>query len=1085
HGISIPKLLLFIMRMTFFLFVVGVFQVYSIDSYAQKTQLTITEKNIELGELFNKIEKQSDFYFFYSNNKINKRLKVSVNVKEKTIFEILDIVLANSDIEYKVNDKAIILNVSDEVKANTNSQQQSKRSIKGKVLDELGDPIIGANIVEKGTTNGTVTDIDGGFTIEITGNNNLEVSYIGYLAQEISTSGQSNINITMKEDTKSLEELVVVGYGVQKKVNLTGAVEQVTDEVFKNRPITNMTQGLVGVIPNLNITMSDGKPTQSPSYNVRGTTSIGQAGSALILIDGVEGDPRMINPSDIESVSVLKDAASSAIYGARAVFGVVLITTKSATKGKVSFNYSTNLSSKRPTAIPDNIVDSYPWAKGFSDQWSSWNDTGQTPTAINKTMSFSPEYLEEIKRRWENPSLPRIEVNPTTGQYEYYYSTDWYKELYKKSFFAQEHNLTMSGGNDISSFYLSGRYNGEDGLFKYNTDVYKMYNLRAKGDIQITKWLKVTNNLEYSSMSYHQPINVGEGSNIWRNIADEGNPLAPLTNPDGTLSFPSAYTVGDGYIGKNGADLNQNVFKNKIALSADFFDKSLILQADFTYQNTEYSHFRKRVPVPYSRYEGVIGYTGVNTNDIQERRSKTEYMPFNLFANYIKTFNSVHNFNFLLGYNYEQSTYKNITTTRNGVVYEDADDINLALGDNISVAGGYNKWRVAGGFFRVNYNFAERYLIELNGRYDGSSKFPNDQQWAFFPSISAGWRLSEEPFWTVSTDAISNIKLRGSLGSLGNGSISPYTFTENFNISQSDRILGGIRPQRSSQPNVIPRGLTWETSTIANIGVDITALKNKLNFSGDIYRRWTDNMYTVGPSVPAIFGTSVPKGNYASLETTGWEASLSWMDSFTLSNKPFSYNIRLTVSDSKAIITDYYNPEMNLTDYYIGQTIGEIWGYQVEGLFKSQEEINNSPSQSNILAHSTRKNRVGDIKFKNLDGDDIIYHGLNRVGDSGDKSIIGNKSPRYVYGISLGADWNSFFFSAFFQGVGKQQWYPSGESRFWGQYNRPYNDFPRWQENMRFIPELQNFDAYLPLASGYSAQNANGQLRQPNDRYLQ
>ncbi|KAA6312071.1 TonB-dependent receptor SusC [termite gut metagenome] len=274
----------------------------------------------------------------------------------------------------------------------------------------------------------------------------------------------------LKEDALKLDEVVIVGYGTQKKVNLTGAVDQVTSKVFEKRPITNISQGLVGAVPNLNINMLDGKPTQSPTYNIRGTTSIGQGGNALVLIDGVEGDPRMLNPNDIESVSVLKDAASASIYGARAAFDVVLITTKSASKGKTSITYSANMSSKSPTAIPDHIVDSYPWAKSFSDAWSNWQDNGNTPTAINKTMVFSPAYLAEIKRRWENPDLPRIEINPNTGAYEYYYNTDWYKELYKDNFFAQDHNLSVSGGNDMASFYVTGRYNGENGLYRYNTD---------------------------------------------------------------------------------------------------------------------------------------------------------------------------------------------------------------------------------------------------------------------------------------------------------------------------------------------------------------------------------------------------------------------------------------------------------------------------------------------------------------------------------------------------------------------------------------------------------------------------------------
>ncbi len=1089
HTSKVPiKHFLVIMRTTFILLFTVIFCTMAETGHSQNARVTLNKRNVTLKEALNEIESQTDYLFIYSN-KVDVNEKISVRANQQAVSNVLSALLKNKDVDYSMEGNHIILSKNQEdIKESIEAilaQQQQKKTVTGIVLDSSGEPIIGANVIERGTTNGTVTDYNGNFSIRVEDNAVLQITYIGFLPQEISTAGRSSINISLIEDTKALEELVVVGYGTQKKVNLTGAVEQVTSDVFEKRPITNATQGLVGVIPNLNIQMSDGKPTQSPSYNIRGTTSIGQGGSALVLIDGVEGDPRMLNPNDIESVSVLKDAASSAIYGARAVFGVVLITTKNASKGKTSINYTTNLSSKSPTAVPDNIVDSYIWAKGFSDQWSSWRDTGETPTAVNKTMGFSPAYLAEIKRRWEDPSLPRIEVDPVTGEYQYFYSTDWYKELYKKSLFAQDHNLTVSGGNELSSFYVSGRYNSEDGLFKYNSDDYSMYNIRAKGDIQVFDWLKIDNNMEFSSMNYHQPVNVGEGSNIWRNIADEGNPLAPLTNPDGTLSFPSAYTVGDMYLGKSGADLTQSTFKNKFAVMSELLDKSLIIRADFTIQRNEYSHQRKRVPVPYSRYKGVTGYAGINTNDFQERRSSTQYMPFNIYANYIKTFNDAHSFNFLVGYNYEESVYKNVTTTRNGVVYEDASDLNLALGDNISVAGGYNKWRVAGSFFRINYNFKERYLLEVNGRYDGSSKFPTDQQWAFFPSVSMGWRITEEPFWTVSHNAISNLKLRGSYGSLGNGSISPYTFTENFTISQSDRILSGIRPQRTSQPNVIPAGLTWETTTLGNIGLDLSAVNNKLTFTGDIYKRWTKDMYTVGPSVPAVFGTSVPKGNYASLETVGWEVSLGWNDSFILSSKPFGYNVRFTLSDYTSKITDYYNPEKDLSDYYVGQTIGEIWGYRVEGLFQSQSEIDNSPSQSNILAHSTRVNHVGDLKFKNLDGDDIIYHGLNRVGDSGDKTIIGNKTPRFVYGLTLGADWNNFFISAFFQGVGKQQWYPSGESPFWGQYNRPYNDFPRWHENRRFLPESNNFDAYFPLASGYAAQNGNGQLRLPNDRYLQ
>ena len=957
--------------------------------------------------------------------------------------------------------------------------------ISGVVKDEFGDPMPGVSILVKGTTVGTVTDLDGRYTLDAAPGQVLQYSFIGYKTEELTVGSSLEMNVSLAQTENNLDEVVVVGYGQQKRANLTGAVDQVESEVFENRPISNIAQGLVGAIPNLNIRMLDGKPTQSPSFNVRGTTSIGQQGSALILIDGVEGDPKMLNPNDIASVTVLKDAASASIYGARAAFGVVLITTKSATEGKISVTYSSNFSSKSPTAVPDNITESYPWAKGFSDAWSNWNDNGNTPTAINKTLPFSPAYLAEIKRRWEDPSLPRVEVNPSTGEYQYYYSTDWYKELYKDNFFAQDHNLAVTGGDNKTSYYVSGRYNGQDGLFRYNSDKYAMYNLRAKGTIQVTPWLQIENNTDYSRMTYHQPLNVGEGSGIWRNLADEGHPLAPLTNPDGSLSFPAAYTVGDYYIGRNAVDQVQRFLKNRFAAKAELFDKELTLNGNFTFQSNDNSYFQKRVQVPYSRYEGVTGYTGTNTNDLQDRRNTTQYYATNLYANYQKTFNNSHNLGLLVGFNYESSVYENLTARRNGIVFPDAEDINLALGQSIVTNGGYQKWAIAGSFFRVNYDYMGRYLLEVNGRYDGSSKFPTDQQWAFFPSASVGWAVSEEQFWEVKPSLLTSLKLRASYGSLGNGNIDPYSFTENFSISQMGRIINGQRPQATSMPGVVPQGLTWETSTTGDIGLDFASVNNKLQFTADLYRRWTSDMFTVGPSLPAIYGTTVPKGNYADLETTGWEATVTWNDEFIMAEKPFNFSVRLTMSDYKAYITKYNNPDKNLTDYYEGQRVGEIWGYQVEGLFRSEEEILNSPSQSNIPNTNTRKNYVGDLKFKNLDGDDVIYHGSNRVGDSGDKSIIGNSEPRYTYGINLNADWNGFFIGVFFQGVLKQDWYPSGESRFWGQYNRPYNQYPSWHEDNMFREELGNFDAYLPRLVGYIAQGTGRALNMPNDRYMQ
>jgi TonB-linked SusC/RagA family outer membrane protein len=1054
----------------------------SIAASASAQKVSLNFQKVPLENVLAEITNQCNFTFAYSQPVIDPKTEVSIEVKDMELLQALNLLLENTGIAYEISDKKVLLFA----KSKTSAQPSGGKSmvVTGVVTDAQGS-LAGAAVKLKGTNRVTVTDANGRFSLEADSQGILEITFMGYSTKEVPIAGRAQFEITMAEDALALNEVVVVGYGVQKKVNLTGAVDQVTSEVFEKRPITNISQGLVGVVPNLNIKLLDGKPTQSPAYNIRGTTSIGQGGNALVLIDGVEGNPLMLNPNDVESISVLKDAASSSIYGARAAFGVVLITTKSPTKGKTTVSYTGSITSKSPTTIPDNIIDSYPWAQSFSDAWSNWYDNGSKPTALNKTIAFSQAYLDEIKRRWEDPSLPKVEVNPATGEYQYYYSTDWYKELYQDHFFAHDHNISVSGGNDFATFYVSGRYNGEDGLYRYNTDNYKMYNIRSKGTIQIAKWLQLENNTEYSLMTYHQPLNVGEGRGIWRNMADEGHPLAPLLNPDGTLSFSAAYTVGDQYYGKNSLDRRRRELTNKTSLKAEFLDKSLTVRADFSFHNTDNGTQQIRVQVPYSRYRGVTSYIGTNTNDLTERKRVTEYLATNVYADYVKSFNQRHNFNFLAGFNYEQSVFTNITAQRNGLVSEDAKDINLALGENIVTTGGYEKWKIAGGFFRMNYNFKERYLLEVNGRYDGSSKFPASQQWAFFPSASAGWRVSEESFWNIAPRIISNLKFRASYGSLGNGNISAYAFAEEFAISQSGRILNAIRPQITSQPNVVPNSLTWETATNGNIGLDITALSNRLQFSGDFYRRWSKNMYTVGPSVPALFGATVPKGNYADMETTGWEISINWDDKFFLAGRPFHYNVRFILSDYTSTITKYYNPDKNLSDYYEGQTLGEIWGYQVEGLFRTEDEIATSPYQGNIRSTATRVNHVGDLKFKNLDGDNEIYQGLNRAGDSGDKTIIGNSEPRYIYGINIGADWNGFFFSTFFQGVMKQDWYPSSESRFWGQYNRPYNSYPRWQQDMQFREELGNFDAYLPRLAGYQAQSSGAALTVPNDRYLQ
>jgi TonB-linked SusC/RagA family outer membrane protein len=828
----------------------------------------------------------------------------------------------------------------------------------------------------------------------------------------------------------------------------------------------------------------DGKPTQSPSYNIRGATSIGQGGSALVLIDGFEGDPSLINPNDIESISILKDAASAAIYGARGVFGVVLITTKKGVKGRTSVTYSSNYALKSPVTKPDVVTDGYLWAKMFSEAFV--NGDGSFPQNVNKTQKFSQAYLNEFKRRAESGQpYNEIEVDPNTGEYTYYGSTDYYDALYKKNTAAFENNISVSGGGERATFLVSGRFLKQDGLFRYNSDDYNMKNLRARGSIEVFPWLTFENNMDYSTMNYHNPINVGEGGGIWRNIADEGHPTMPLLNPDGTLTFSSVYTVGDFMYGKNGIDTRREVFRNITGLRSRFFNNKFRVNVDFTFRNTDNLRNQKRVQVPYSNFKGVTSYVGTTTNDLLSDDRKTRYLATNAYAEYENNFGD-HYLKAMVGYNYEQSTFNRVAVQRNGLIFENATDLNLALGQAITTNGGYEQWAIVGGFSRLNYAFKDRYLLEINARYDGSSKFPLDQQYGFFPSISAGWKINKESFWNVSHRAISELKLRASYGSLGNGNIASYAFQEVFNISQSGVILNGSRPQTTRNPGVLPEGLTWETSTTTNIGLDLAMLSGRLSFTGDAYTRKTTDMFTTGLTPPAVFGAGTPKGNYADLTTRGWETSLTWNDKLGNSKKPFGYSVRLTLSDNKSKIDRYNNPDKLLNDFYEGQTLGEIWGYETEGFFVDAADVASHAKQNpEMRASPTNLWYPGDIKLADLNKDNLINRGENKVGNSGDRRIIGNSSPRYSYGANLGADWNNISFSVFFQGIGKQQWYPSTEAEmFWGQYNRPYNNIPKFHLGNMWTPE--NTNAYFPRTMSRAASNATTRtLGVAQTRYLQ
>lgn len=1058
-----------------------------------KKQVSIATGTRNLQEVLKELEENSEFRFSYVPSLVANK-KATVKQGNLSLSAMLDQLLIPNKLEYDISGQYIIITkakitqsgaLNFEKETLLQIAQPADNEVSGSVKDEKGEGLPGVSVIVKGTSRGTTTDLNGAFNISVPNSDAILVlSFVGYLNQEVAVGNRTNITVTLEPDNRVLEELVVVGYGTQKKVNLTGAVEAVGKEVFENRSVSNTTQALQGAVPNLNLFLEDGKPTRSASFNVRGRTSIGQGGNALVLIDGVEGDPSFLNPNDIESVSVLKDAASAAIYGARGSFGVVLITTRRATKGKTTVNYSANFSNQSLAKRPEFVTDAVTWLEHFRESY--YNTQGTLPTSINNnTQFYSDDWLERLRAWKASGAAPKTEVLPN-GDYEYYDNVDWMGMLFKKRSFNQDHNLSISGGNDKADFLLSGRFYNFGGIYNYDPDTYRSYNLRAKGSLKAYSWLTLNNNMEFSNNDYHMPYSaLGRSANIQRYIEVSAFPTLPMYNPDGTYTRGGASSLA-AFVEKNNYQNNmQNLFRNTAGFNTSFFDNTFRINGDFTFRYNDRDYFWKRVKVPYyqNAKAALPSYAGDLNGIIYEWMSRTLYTASNLYAEYERTFSQKHYLKAMGGWNYETSAYKANSIQRNQLLLESAESVQLATGASIIPGASVTRWKTAGAFFRLNYGFKDRYLLEVNGRYDGSTRFPIDQQWGFFPSVSAAWRLTEEPFWKVNQNLVSDLKFRVSYGSLGNGNIAPYQFLELLSVGNSGRVLDGALNKSTKVPAPIPSGLTWERATTANFGLDLGMLQNKLTLNGDYYVRKTTDMYVAGPTLPDIFGAVSPKGNYADMTTKGFELSLNWQDKFTLDSKPFKYHVRAALFDYISTIDKYNNPDKRFTDHYDGKVIGELWGFRTDGLFQS-DPTPESYVNTIFKSHADAVWRAGDVKISNLDGssDNMITKGAQTVSNPGDMTIIGNTEPRYQYSFTLGGDWNGFFVSAFLHGIGRQHWYPGTESAFWGQYNRGYNQMPTWHLGNYWTED--NRDAYLPRYAQY-----NGALGYtnyvPNDRYLQ
>ena len=932
---------------------------------------------------------------------------------------------------------------------------QQSRTVTGVVKDAAGEPMIGVTIRVKDTGTGTVTDIDGKYSLNVSGNNAVLVfSFVGYQSQEIAVGGKSAIDVVLKEDSEMIDEVVVVGFGTQKKVNLTGAVASVNNETIENKPVGSLGQALEGVIPNLNVSATSGDPTSVPTFNVRGGTSMGQnddgdwviqTGSPLILVDGVQMDATalsMLNPADVENVSLLKDAASAAIYGARATYGVLLVTTKSGAKAqKPNVTYNFNMQWNTPSHRPD-IMDAY--TIQLADN--------QLTELTGGTVSTWNEQLLAAKKAWRDDpeNAPDwIYQEGSDSKFSWVRSMNPYDEAVKDWTPMQKHTVSVSGGNEKTRYYLSLGYQRQEGMYKINTDSQKRFTGLMSVQTQITNWFDVSAKISFNSLNIDEPYLNPQKGKLWSAMMGETsrNICSPImTGPDDPQ--PNMWT--DNVLGWLAYGATRDTKRQNLLFNITPTITILpgwTVKGEFSYAPKEY--FQKRV-IPTREYIvddwSSIVKTHTDPSSVDETVTHSDYYTINAYTNYNKTFGK-HDIGAMVGFNQEWYTYRQTYAKAEGILNADLPYINSATGNQYA-GDEAEHWAIRGMFARFNYVYDNRYLFEFNGRYDGTSRFPKADRFKFFPSFSAGWRISEEKFMEPTRHWLDNLKVRGSWGSLGNQEVDTYAYISEY--SSVDYVawnMGGTRPMGISQGGLISPTLTWETATTLDFGLDATFLQNRLDFTFDWYTRETKDILMAADKYPAVLGASAPKKNSGILRTNGWELSLTWRDRV---NKDFHYDINFVLSDYVTKVKKFDgNPNKSLSTLYDGMVMGDIWGYTCLGILQEDDftvDENgkytlNGPSQTDISSTWY----PGDLRFADLGGtpgddenksdagpDGKVSNGENTVYNPGDLRVIGNNTPRFRFGLNTNLYWKDFSLNIFFQGVAKRDVFISDTMLFGG-----------------------------------------------------
>lgn len=1043
----------------------------------QEARFSMQHRSVSLNQIFSEIEKQTGYSFLIRNNDINTNQKISIDVKNKSVKEVLDILFAGKNICYEVEGERISV---------YKPQQTKQRTITGIVLDATQEPIIGASVVVENTTIGCVTDFAGKFTLEVSQLPvKIQITYIGYKPQVVTVSNAQTVQIVLQEDTETLDEVIVVGYGSQKKANLTGAVASVKmDEVIANRPLSKAADALQGTVPGLLVSSNGNAPGKSKSFQIRGAYSVGiknDNGSygatikPLVLIDNVEGDLDMLNPEDIETITVLKDAASGAIYGARAAGGVILVTTKRP-KGETTFqlNYNNNFAFASAMNLPEQAPLTE-YLKAYSDAAGDQFWTMGSPS-VSKWLG----YLEQYRK--DPSSIPTIGdgmYKDADGGVYYMNEKDLVKNMLETSF-QQTHNISMTGGTDKLRYRLSAGYISHNGVLITDKDKYERMNVSGFISADVTKWFTQEATFSYAHSKNMEPKSAlgaiystrlasfyPEG-NMPEGMSDAASDDLPFFTPSNQIRWSNpAKTLYD----------NPRIFLKSILKPL----KGLEVAFEYTFDKNIYD---------YHWYTGSVAYTTVQggknvtpTNDYLEKNKRyTNYNSINLYGTYDFAL-SDHKFKVMAGFNQESSYQETMEAFSYGQAVVEVPSLGAGT-STLKATDKYNEYSVRGGFFRVNYNYMDRYLLEVNGRYDGSSKFPKDSRFGFFPSVSVGWNIAQEKFMEKTQHWLGSLKIRASYGMIGNQNIPTYSFipTMTINNNYNGWLVDGNRVTAiTSIPALVSNSFTWEKVITSDIGLDFSMFNNRFSGTFDWYQRNTNGMLAPGMQLPGVVGADAPYQNTADLRTRGWEISLNWRDHIG----KIGYRIGFNLSDNKSKIVKYNSNESGILtstlsdgstfwNHYEGKDLGEIWGYEYDSFYTIDDFIDTSSwiLKDGVPSIDGYNPRPGDIKFKNLRDDDrgtnVISSGDNTVTNPGDRKIIGNNTPRYLYGVNLGINYKGFDLNVFMQGTGKRDAWIANTLTF-----PMYSDF-------KFIPLFKGLGDYwqpVDAANGdYTAVNPNAKF---------